>query len=477
MLPLPAGGCGWGGWGVPGVARLPACLPACLPASTPPSSAHIAPRPQGCPPPTPPPPPRASRDFPYPRCHAAATLATLCCREAGRDEVRIGGGIPLLKAVALQQDADAAEGADGEREHARTGCRRGGRGRRWRAGTCMCCHQRASRLLGMATSPRPLSPLPLSPLPLSPLQTSCWYGTTSGTPRAPCWRCACHGRRPPRRLQSTRRCCSSWPAAAAPGCWGGPLRQTRVTTQVGSSSSSAKQQQQQQQQQQRSSSSAKQQQQQRRQQQRRQQRSSTWAHRPLFTAPAGVESAGEQHKPEHLVATVLHLLQERRRRCGRRCWRRRTTTKTATLLRASTCERSSWAGRSPARPRPAPSPASSSPAWPRPRGPWPGQTSCACGRCPRPRTTTLAPLLACWVRTRRRRRRTSARRRSRTRTLTRRATAGTRRAEFWREELAAAAAAAPALPRPSRMSLPLSTTGGWKTPTLSLRAAMTKLRC
>lgn len=45
--------------------------------------------------------------FPYSRCSAAAALAGLCACEAGRDEVRAGGGVALLKALVLQAEAAA----------------------------------------------------------------------------------------------------------------------------------------------------------------------------------------------------------------------------------------------------------------------------------------------------------------------------------------------------------------------------------
>lgn len=51
--------------------------------------------------------------FPYSRCCAAAALAGLCACDAGREEVRAGGGVALLKAMALQQDAGEGGGEAG----------------------------------------------------------------------------------------------------------------------------------------------------------------------------------------------------------------------------------------------------------------------------------------------------------------------------------------------------------------------------
>lgn len=49
--------------------------------------------------------------FPYSRCSAAAALEALCACDAGRDEVRAGGGVALLKALLLQAEEDAGEAA------------------------------------------------------------------------------------------------------------------------------------------------------------------------------------------------------------------------------------------------------------------------------------------------------------------------------------------------------------------------------
>ena len=42
--------------------------------------------------------------FQYNRCSAAAALAGLCECQAGRNEARSGGAIPLLKNLVLQQE-------------------------------------------------------------------------------------------------------------------------------------------------------------------------------------------------------------------------------------------------------------------------------------------------------------------------------------------------------------------------------------
>ncbi|KAL4441278.1 hypothetical protein ABPG77_011515 [Micractinium sp. CCAP 211/92] len=50
--------------------------------------------------------------FPYSRCSAAAALAALCASDTGRDEVRAGGGVALLKALVLQSEATASATAE-----------------------------------------------------------------------------------------------------------------------------------------------------------------------------------------------------------------------------------------------------------------------------------------------------------------------------------------------------------------------------
>lgn len=55
--------------------------------------------------------PACRQPFPYSRCSAAAALEALCACDAGRDEVRAGGGVALLKALLLQAEEDAGEAA------------------------------------------------------------------------------------------------------------------------------------------------------------------------------------------------------------------------------------------------------------------------------------------------------------------------------------------------------------------------------
>lgn len=62
-----------------------------------------------------------ARPFEYGRSPAASTLAGLCGCQAGREEVRDGGGIAPLKALVLQREGSDEEGSGGaghEGEHA-----------------------------------------------------------------------------------------------------------------------------------------------------------------------------------------------------------------------------------------------------------------------------------------------------------------------------------------------------------------------